>query len=70
MQNLVAFAYSVTHIHRADLGSRSKVQTFMKTSIFRTKQQSYSATQTAAMPMPVPTHMLVRPTFFFVRLSS
>jgi hypothetical protein len=30
----------------------------------------YSETQTAAIPIPVPTHMLVTPIFLFVRLSS
>jgi len=30
----------------------------------------YSATQTALMPMPVPTHMDVLPTFLPVRFSS
>jgi hypothetical protein len=30
----------------------------------------YSATHTAAIPIPVPTHMLVTPTVLFVRLSS
>lgn len=38
--------------------------------IFHASILPYSATQTAAMPIPVPTHILVTPTFCPVRLSS
>lgn len=39
-------------------------------AIFNAWCLSYSATQTAAMPIPVPTHILVTPTFWPVLRSS
>ena len=36
----------------------------------RQRPDTYSATHTAAMPMPVPTHMLLTPTRFPVRRNS
>ena len=36
----------------------------------RVTRYFYSATHTAAIPIPVPTHMLVTPTFWPVRFNS